>query len=85
MKRYYSYIAAFAAVILALAGCKGKKEQEVIEPRWLASDRPEAYLYSIDDETNPDAVTVSVTDTLIRGAKLQAVPLRTAIRLHLKA
>ena len=75
MKRYY-YLATIAAIILALAGCKGKKEQEVIEPRWLASDRPEAYLYSIDDETDPESVTVAVTDTLFRGAKLQAVPER---------
>ena len=65
-----------AAILLALAGCKGNQEPEVIEPRWLAADRPEAYLYIID-ESKPDSVTVSISDTLVRGTKLEAVPERT--------
>ena len=78
MKKYY-IIGAVAAVIIAaviiiFVGCRGKKKPEVIEARWLASDRPTACLYAIDDETDPEAVTVSVTDTLFRGTKLEAVP-----------
>ena len=40
MNRYFLK----AAILLALAGCKGNQEQEVLEPRWLAAARPEAYL-----------------------------------------
>ncbi|MBO4469733.1 MAG: hypothetical protein J5740_05040 [Bacteroidales bacterium] len=72
MNRYFLK----AAILLALAGCKGNQEQEVLEPRWLAAARPEAYLYIID-ESKPDSVTVSISDTLVRGTKLAAVPEKT--------
>lgn len=59
--------------LAALAACKGKKaEEEIIEPRFLASERFEGYLYSINEETRE----VAVTDTIVRGTKLQAVPAR---------
>ena len=72
MNRYFLK----AAILLTLAGCKGNQEQEVLEPRWLAAARPEAYLYIID-ESKPDSVTVSISDTLVRGTKLAAVPEKT--------
>ena len=72
MNRYFLK----AAILLALAGCKGNQEQEVLEPRWLAAARPEAYLYIID-ESKPDSVTVSISDTLVRGTQLAAVPEKT--------
>ena len=65
---------ALAAILLAIASCAGRtaEQEEVTESRWLASDRPEGYLYSINEENETPVATVS--DTLVRGTKLQILP-----------
>ena len=55
----------------AVSSCGGQPQEEV-EYRWLASDRPTAILFSIDDEAEQLAATPS--DTLFRGARLQVIP-----------
>lgn len=62
---------AVAGAFLSLTGCKGQ-EQNVTEYRWLASNRPTAYLYTIEGEDEQQTVTPS--DTLFRGSRLQVIP-----------
>ena len=62
------YIYPILLVTLLLASCKQDKT-DIIEPRFIASDRPYATLYSIDEETG----VVSVADSLLRGSKVEVI------------
>ena len=62
------YIYPILLVTLLLASCKQDKT-DIIEPRFIASDRPYATLYSIDEETG----VVSVVDSVLRGSKVEVI------------
>ena len=51
---------------VAMVGCSS---EEIVDIRYLASDRYTAYLYSYDSESK----SVAVADTLVRGAQLSVV------------
>ena len=63
-----------AGTMMALVECKGQN-QNVTESRWLASDRPTACLYSIEEEG--EEIKVTPSDTLFRGSRLQVIPTQT--------
>ena len=62
MRRVLTLIVA----VVALMACSS---EEIIEVRYLASERPEAYLYAADEQGE----NLTVADTLVRGAQLNVV------------
>ena len=66
MKTRHIYPILF--VCLTLASCKQDKS-DIIESRFIASDKPYATLYFIDKETG----NVSVADSILRGSKVDVV------------
>ena len=62
MKRVLTLIVA----VVALMACSS---EEIIEVRYLASERLEAYLYAADEQGE----NLTVADTLVRGAQLNVV------------
>ena len=62
MKRLLTQIVA----VVAMVACSS---EEIIEVRYLASERAEAYLYAADEQGE----NLSVADTLVRGAQLSVV------------
>lgn len=62
------YIYPILLVSLMLASCKQDKT-DIIESRYIASDKPYATLYSIDKETG----YVNIADSLVRGSKVEVV------------
>ena len=62
MKRLLTQILAVAALVAC-------SSEEILEVRYLASERPEAYLYAADEQGE----NLTVADTLVRGAQLSVV------------
>jgi hypothetical protein len=62
MKRLLTQIVA----VVAMVACSS---EEIVEVRYLASDRAESYLYAVDEQSKQ----LSVADTLVRGAALNVV------------
>ncbi|MBR0336029.1 MAG: hypothetical protein IIX34_04100, partial [Alistipes sp.] len=62
MRRVLTLIVA----VVALMACSS---EEFVEVRYLASERPETYLYAADEQGE----NLTVADTLVRGAQLNVV------------